>query len=94
MNHPAATPSDSSYLQYLPKITTTQESLIPLDKALKTKEPYVPIAVLDFAPGDRRQQYRCVASLSTFSPALLSPSLFLPSFFMNADHAVITLSSN
>lgn len=60
LNSPAATPSDSSHLDYLPKIATISSSLQPLNEALKTKDPYIPIAVADFAPGDRRQRYRCV----------------------------------
>ena len=60
MNCPAATPSDSSHLEYLPKIVTVSTALQPIVEAVKGKEPYVPVAVTDFSPGDRRQRYRYV----------------------------------
>ena len=60
LSSPSAAPSDSSHLDYLPLIATISSSLQPIDEALKMKEPYVPIAVADFAPSDRRQRYRCV----------------------------------
>ena len=60
LNSPSATPSDPSHLEYLPEIATISSLLQPIDEMLKKKEPYVPIAVSNFAPDDRRQRYRCV----------------------------------
>ena len=57
---PSATPSDSSHLEYLPKITQRPTSLGPIEDELKVKEPYIPVAVGDFASTDRKQRYRCV----------------------------------
>ena len=58
---PSATPSDASHLEYLTNIPT---SLKPIEDELQVKEPYVPVAVADFVPSDRRQRYRCVYPLS------------------------------
>ena len=57
---PSVTPSDSSHLEYLSKITQRPTSLGPIEDELKVKEPYIPVAVGDFAPSDRKQRYRCV----------------------------------
>lgn len=55
---PSASPSESSHMEYLSKISSTPTSLSPIDDALKNKEVYTPLAVIDFAPSDRRQRYR------------------------------------
>lgn len=57
---PSASPSESSHMAYLPKIPSVSASLLRIDTALKEKEVYTPIAVIDFSPGDRRQRYRYV----------------------------------
>ena len=61
---PSATPSDASHLEYLPKVTNIPTSLQPIEDELQVKEPYVPVAVADFVPSDRRQRYRYVYLLS------------------------------
>ena len=59
MNCRAATPNESSHTEYIPKITVAIPSVLkPIDEVLQTKEPYVPIAEMDYAPGNRKQRYR------------------------------------
>lgn len=64
---PSASPSESSHMVYLPKIPSVSALLLHIDTALKKKEVYTPIAVIDFSPGDRRQRYRYVIFLLQFS---------------------------
>ena len=45
-------------MEYLPVLTTIPTSLSEIDNALKDAELYVPVPILDFAPGDRRKRYR------------------------------------
>ena len=59
MNCPAATPNESSHTEYIPKITVVIPRVLkPIDEVLQTKEPYVPKAVMHYAPGNRKQRYR------------------------------------
>ena len=60
-NCSAATPYESSHTGHIPKITVAIPSVLkPIDEVLHTKEPYVPTAVMDNAPGNRKQHYRYV----------------------------------
>ena len=54
---PAASPCDSTHLPRLPSVPS---NLKPVDEAVRSQEPYVPVSVVDFAPLDRRQRYRYV----------------------------------
>jgi len=66
MNCPSATPSESSHTEYIPKTSTQLPgSMIAIDRALQIREPYQPIAVMDFAPVNRKQRYRCVVRVCT-----------------------------
>ena len=59
MNCPTATPNESSHTEYIPKITVAIPSALkPIDEVLQNKESYEPIAVMDYAPGNRKQRYR------------------------------------
>lgn len=60
MKCPAASPGDSSHLQYIPRIVSVSSKLKPIDDVVKGKECYLPVAVMDFAPVDRMQRYRYV----------------------------------
>ena len=63
---PSASPSESSHIDYLQKLSSVPVSLNPINTALKSKEVYTPLAILDFAPSDRRQRYRYVTVLNCF----------------------------
>ena len=60
MNCLAAIPNESSHTEYIPEITVAIPSVLKpiIDEVLQTKELYVPIAVMDYAPGNRKQHYR------------------------------------
>ena len=59
MNCPAATPNELSHTEYILKITRAIPSALkPINKVLQNKEPYEPIAVMGYTPGNQKQHYR------------------------------------
>ena len=56
--HSSTASCDSSHLEFLPTAKSTATSLLSLQREIGMKDPYVPVAVNDFAPTDRKQRYR------------------------------------
>ena len=75
--------NDTAHVKVVPKASTpTQSSLVQLQDVLLSKEVYEPVCLVDFTPGDRRQQYKwvllCSLDLSLFLTAPLSTHMHTP----------------
>ena len=59
VDHPSATPEDSSHTKYLIKSRySVSGKLLPLQSALESSTVYIPLPLIKYASGERKQIYK------------------------------------